>query len=125
MFVTQGPNDLYLKWMRTWPNEPFIRHLSFGNSEVLLVNSLKAHKEVMQTKAYSFVKPAFFEKLMGEFLGRGVLFSVGDEHRLQRRFLAGESHDICALRRDQIGHKERNLYAHMTRHRAILITKYS
>lgn len=55
------------------------------------MNSLEAHREVMQTKAYSFVKPKFFEKLLGEFLGRGVLFSVGAEHRLQRRFLAGKS----------------------------------
>lgn len=77
--------------MKEWPSAHFIRHLSFGNAEVLLVNSLEAHREVMQTKAYSFVKPKFFEKLLGEFLGRGVLFSVGAEHRLQRRFLAGKS----------------------------------
>lgn len=94
MFRASGPLDLYLKWMRTWPDAHFIRHLSFGNSEILLVNSLEAHKEVMQTKAYSFVKPAFFEKLVGEFAGKGVLFSVGDEHRLQRRFLASKSHHL-------------------------------
>lgn len=94
IFKEPGPNDMYLKWMRTWPEAPFIRHLSFGNSEVLLVNSLEAHKEVMQTKAYSFAKPAFFEKLMGEIVGKGVLFSVRDEHRLHRRILAGRSHNI-------------------------------
>ena len=77
--------------MRTWPSEHFIRHLSFGNSEVLLVNSLEAHKEVLQTKAYSLVKPKVFEKLIGELVGKGVLFSVGAEHRHQRRFLAGKS----------------------------------
>ncbi|KAH7412846.1 cytochrome P450 [Cadophora sp. MPI-SDFR-AT-0126] len=89
IFKTPGPNDLYIQWMKKWPSAHFIRHLSFGNAEVLLVNSLEAHREVMQTKAHSFVKPKFFEKLLGEFLGRGVLFSVGAEHRLQRRFLAG------------------------------------
>jgi hypothetical protein len=112
--MTAGPNDLYVKWMRTWPDAPFIRHLSFGNSEVLLVNNLKAHKEVMQTKAYSFVKPAFFEKLMGEFLGRGVLLSVGDEHRLQRRFLAGV-----------LQGSEPTENAHLTAFRAIRGTEYS
>ena len=81
--------------MRKWPSEHFIRYLSFGNSEVLLVNSLEAHREVMQTKADSFVKPKFFERLLGEFAGRGVLFSVGAEHRLQRRFLAGKRYKIA------------------------------
>jgi cytochrome P450 len=71
---------------------------------VLLVNSLEAHREVIQTKSYSFNKPKFFEKLVGEFAGKGVLFSEGAEHKLQRRFLAGKYHkrssyeDVCVLR---------------------------
>ncbi|KAL6837882.1 cytochrome P450 [Trichoderma camerunense] len=84
-----GPNDLYLEWVRKWPDAPFIRHLSFGNSEVLLVNSLEAAREVLQTKAYSFVKPSFFVKLVGEIVGLGLLFSVGDQHRQLRRITAG------------------------------------
>src|SRR4051812_48473203 len=76
--------------MRKWPDAHFIRHLSFGNSEILLANSLQAHKEVMQTKADKFVKPGSYETLLGEFAGKGVMFSVGEEHRLQRRFLAGK-----------------------------------
>jgi hypothetical protein len=49
MFKMSGPNDPFIQWMRKWPSEYFIRYLSFGNSEVLLVNSLEAHREVMQT----------------------------------------------------------------------------
>ncbi|TFB06885.1 Cytochrome P450 709B2 [Trichoderma ghanense] len=86
---TAGPNDLYLEWVRKWPDAPFIRYLSFGNSEVLLVNSLEAAREVLQTHGSSFVKPAFFEKLVGEMMGTGVLFSVGEQHKQLRRIMAG------------------------------------
>ncbi|RSL90429.1 hypothetical protein CEP52_014592 [Fusarium oligoseptatum] len=86
---TPGPNDLFLQWMRRWPEAPFIRCLSWLNSEMLLVNNLEACREVLQTNAYSFVKPAFFHTLVGEFLGIGLLFSVGDEHKRLRRIVAG------------------------------------
>ncbi|RBR19007.1 hypothetical protein FVER53590_10106 [Fusarium verticillioides] len=84
-----GPNDLYLQWMRRWPNAPFIRSLSWLNSEVLLVNNIEACREVLQTNAYRFAKPAFFHTLVGEFLGVGLLFSVGDQHKRLRRITAG------------------------------------
>ncbi|EMT65694.1 hypothetical protein FOC4_g10007802 [Fusarium odoratissimum] len=83
-----GPNDLYLQWMRRWPNAPFIRSLSWLNSEVLLVNNIEACREVLQTNAYRFAKPAFFHTLVGEFLGVGLLFSVGDQHKRLRRIIA-------------------------------------
>lgn len=86
---TPGPNDLFLQWMRRWPEAPFIRCLSWLNSEMLLVNNLEACREVLQTNAYSFVKPAFFHTLVGEFLGVGLLFSVGDGHKRLRRIVAG------------------------------------
>ncbi len=56
-----------------------------------MVNSLEAAREVLQTKAYSFVKPSFFVKLVGEIVGIGILFSVGDQHRQLRRITAGAS----------------------------------
>lgn len=77
--------------MRKWPDAPFIRHLTFGNQEVLLVNNLEAAREVLQTHAYSFVKPNFFVKLVGEMMGTGVLFSAGEEHKQRRRIMAGKS----------------------------------
>lgn len=76
--------------MRKWPDAPFIRHLSWGNSEVLLVNNLEAAREVLQTHAYSFVKPSFFVKLVGEMMGTGLLFGVGEQHRQLRRITAGK-----------------------------------
>jgi cytochrome P450 len=87
-----SPVAEYVAWAKKWPDEPFIRHLSFGNSEALLVNSISAHRQVLQTKCYSFGKPAFFERLVGDIVGKGLMFSVGDEHRTQRRQLSGAIH---------------------------------
>ncbi|KAI1070548.1 hypothetical protein LB507_006755 [Fusarium sp. FIESC RH6] len=84
-----GPNDLYLQWMRRWPDAPFVGCLSWLNQEVLLVNNLEACREVLQTNAYLFAKPGFFHTLVGEFLGVGLLFSVGDQHKRLRRIIAG------------------------------------
>jgi cytochrome P450 len=88
-FKAASPFELYLSWMRQWPEAPFIRYQSIGNSEVLLVNTLAAHREVQHTKNYSFVKPAFFARLVGEIVGKGLLFAEGEEHKKQRRLLAG------------------------------------
>ncbi|CAG1972953.1 unnamed protein product [Fusarium graminearum] len=84
-----GPNDVYLQWTRQWPDAPFIRCLSWLNEEILLVNSLEACREVLQTNAYFFAKPGFFHTLVGEFLGLGLLFSVGEQHKRLRRIIAG------------------------------------
>ena len=54
------------------------------------MNSLEACREVLQTNAYLFAKPGFFHTLVGEFLGVGLLFSVGDQHKRLRRIIAGE-----------------------------------
>ncbi len=88
-FRANGPYELYLSWSKRWPDAPFIRYISFGNTETLLVNSLKAHQEVLQTKCYSFVKPPFLARLVGEVTGMGLVFAEGDEHRRQRRLLNG------------------------------------
>ena len=89
LFLTNnGPNQTLLDWSRKWPKSDFIRYLSIGNSEVLLINSLQAHKEIMSTHVYSLVKPAFFRRLVGEITGVGLLFADGEEHKKQRRLLA-------------------------------------
>jgi len=82
------PNSVYLKWVYQYPDTPFIRYLSFGNSEQLLVNSLKAYKEVLQTQCYAFIKPVFFKRLIGGIVGDGLLFKEGEEHKRERRLLA-------------------------------------
>ncbi|KAL2061357.1 hypothetical protein VTL71DRAFT_7630 [Oculimacula yallundae] len=88
-FRANGPYELYLSWSRQWPKAPFIRYISFANTETLLVNSLRAHQEVLSTKCYSFVKPPFFARIVGEVTGMGLVFAEGDEHKKQRKMLNG------------------------------------
>lgn len=88
-YRANGPYELYLAWSQKWPTVPFIRYISFGNTETLLVNSLRAHQEVLSTKCYSFVKPPFFARIVGEVTGMGLVFAEGDEHKKQRKLLNG------------------------------------
>ncbi|KAH4004636.1 hypothetical protein HBH98_034170 [Parastagonospora nodorum] len=88
-FRANGPYELYLSWSRQWPTAPFIRYISFANTETLLVNSLRAHQEVLSTKCYSFVKPPFFARIVGEVTGMGLVFAEGEDHKRQRKMLNG------------------------------------
>ncbi|KAI0401322.1 cytochrome P450 3A5 [Xylaria palmicola] len=84
-----SPIGLQLDWSRKWPDAPFIRYLSIAGREALVVNSLAAHKAVLQTHVYDFVKPPFFARLVGEIVGKGLLFAEGEDHKRQRKLLTG------------------------------------
>ncbi|KAI0183385.1 cytochrome P450 3A5 [Xylaria flabelliformis] len=88
-FRADSPIGLQLDWSRRWPDAPFIRYASVAGREALIVNSIAAHKAVLQTHAYDFVKPPLFARLVGEIAGRGLLFAEGEDHRHQRKLLAG------------------------------------
>ncbi|KAG8162855.1 hypothetical protein KVR01_007333 [Diaporthe batatas] len=81
------PSDLETQWMKIDPDAPFIRYLSLFNREMLMVNNVRAQREVLQLKCYSFVKPEYWERVVGELAGRGILFTEGDEHKRQRKLL--------------------------------------
>ncbi|KAJ3540627.1 hypothetical protein NM208_g2693 [Fusarium decemcellulare] len=66
------PSELEIRWMKEYPDAPFIRYLSLLNREVLMVNNAHAQKAVLQTKCYSFVKPPFWERIIGEIAGKGL-----------------------------------------------------
>ncbi|KAK4442588.1 cytochrome P450 [Podospora aff. communis PSN243] len=83
-----SPVGLHLKWHHTWPDAPFIRYLGLGNQETLLINTLEAHKEVLQTHCYSFVKPEVLYRFVGEISGRGLLFIEGEQHKRLRRAMS-------------------------------------
>ncbi|KAL2200646.1 cytochrome P450 [Corynascus similis CBS 632.67] len=85
------PNEPYLSWMRQWPRTPhgLIRYLDVGNSDAVLVTGLAAHKEILHDKCYSFQKPPFFKRLIADTVGFGLVFTEGEEHKKQRRLLAG------------------------------------
>lgn len=54
-----------------------------------MVNNAQAQKAVLQTNCYSFIKPPYWERVVGEISGKGILFTEGDEHRKQRKLLIG------------------------------------
>jgi hypothetical protein len=51
---------------------------------------------VLQTSCYAFEKPQWLSRIVGEIAGTGLLFAEGDEHKKQRRLLAGKIDMILA-----------------------------
>ncbi|KEF51083.1 uncharacterized protein A1O9_12865 [Exophiala aquamarina CBS 119918] len=86
---TASPTSLQVAWMRADPKATFIRYLSFRNRETLILNSPQAHREVLQTNCYAFVKPAFLKRVIGDMAGHGIMFTEGDAHKRGRRLLVG------------------------------------
>ena len=75
--------------MREWPDAKMIRYFSFANSEALLVTGLDSLREILSVQTYSFVKLPVFEKLVWPIVGKGLLFAEGEEHKTQRKLVAG------------------------------------
>lgn len=76
-----------MRWSSTWPDSPFIRYRVLANKEILLINTVEAHRQILQTKCYDFVKPKFLTRLLGEIVGTGLLFAEGHEHKKQRKMI--------------------------------------
>ncbi|KAI1084355.1 cytochrome P450 [Whalleya microplaca] len=89
LIKADSPPELYVKWMKQFPDAPVIRYLTFANTEVLVCNSLNSFKDVLQTNCYSFHKPDRWRRMMVEITGKGVLSLEDEEHRLHRKMLAG------------------------------------
>jgi cytochrome P450 len=83
-----------LRMMREHPDAPLIRYMHAGNSEWVLLNSVQACKEMLQSKCYQFEKPEFFRRVVGEIAGVGLVNIEGAEHKKQRRLLNGR---ICRV----------------------------
>ncbi|CAG9956312.1 unnamed protein product, partial [Clonostachys rosea f. rosea IK726] len=82
---------LYQEWSRRWPESPFIHFLGLFNSEYLIINSVQAYQEVLQTKNSSFSKPALTRKAATVVIGDGLPFAEGDLHRRRKGVLLMES----------------------------------
>ncbi|TVY19605.1 Cytochrome P450 monooxygenase FUM15 [Lachnellula arida] len=95
-----GPGVLELSWCRTFPDAKIIRYFGVGNQEYVLLNSRKAHRDVLQKNCYDFQKPHWLARIVGEIAGTGLLFAEGDFHKKQRRLLTGQYSGtalVCAL----------------------------
>lgn len=73
--------------MKEHPDAPFIRYLTFGNTEVLVPNSLAAHKEILHNQCYSLSKAKWFLRIVKEVAGHGLVLMEGEEHRAHRKML--------------------------------------
>ncbi|KAI1404488.1 cytochrome P450 [Hypoxylon fuscum] len=89
LIKAKSPEELYVKWMKDFPEAPVIRYLTFANAEVLVCNSLNSFKDVLQTYCYAFHKPYRWRRMMVEITGKGVLSLEDDEHRQHRKMLTG------------------------------------
>ncbi|KAI2602773.1 cytochrome P450 [Hypoxylon sp. NC1633] len=89
LIKAKSPPELYVKWMKDFPDAPIIRYLTFANTEVLVCNSLNSFKDVLQTNCYAFQKPDRWQRMMVEITGKGVLSLEGNEHRQHRKMLGG------------------------------------
>ncbi|KAK7958011.1 cytochrome P450 [Apiospora saccharicola] len=86
---SESPNDLYIKWMKQWPDAPIIRYLGVFNREVLVVNSLTSYKNLVQTNCYALAKPGWWRGVTRDIVGDGIIVMEGEEHRTHRKMLSG------------------------------------
>jgi cytochrome P450 len=98
LLKAETPTTLYVQWMNQYPDAPFIRYLSIANAEVLVPNSLNAHKEILQTQCYSLSKAKWFLRVVKEVAGHGLILMEGDEHRAHRKML-GNSFSLKNIRK--------------------------
>ncbi|KAI6080226.1 cytochrome P450, partial [Hypoxylon rubiginosum] len=84
----ETPTSLYIRWMRENPDAPVIWYFSFANTEVLVVNSIQAHKALLQTHCYDFRKPDTLRHMVKEIVGNGIFMLEGEIHRARRKMLA-------------------------------------
>ncbi|KAH0566078.1 hypothetical protein GP486_000516 [Trichoglossum hirsutum] len=69
-------------WIQTVPNDGIIRYLDFLNSEVIFPTSAKALGEILTVKSDEFIKPPAINRAVKDFLGSGLLFSEGEDHKV-------------------------------------------
>lgn len=75
----------HLKWMKEYPNQPFIRYHGLFNQERLLTNTQAAHQYIL-TNCYEYPKPGDVGFLLKTILGaEGILFAEGETHKRQRK----------------------------------------
>lgn len=89
-YRAESPTDLFRSWSAQWSNAPLIRYKGLLNMEHVLLNTVEAHKQVLQTHCYSFKKPGIFARLVKDISGKGLLFTEGHEHKRQRKLITSK-----------------------------------
>lgn len=70
------------------PDAPLIRYLSLANTEIILVNSLEAHRQVLQTQNDLFERPNVVMRMIRRFSENGLASFERDEYRAHRKVLS-------------------------------------
>ncbi|KAK7700988.1 hypothetical protein SLS64_010582 [Diaporthe eres] len=78
-----------VKLSRQYPEAPLIRYLSLANTEVILVNSVEAHRQVLQTHNDLFERPSAIRRMIKRFSGDGLTSFESDEYLAHRKVLSG------------------------------------
>ncbi|KAK7206340.1 cytochrome P450 [Myxozyma melibiosi] len=79
--------DQGLRMSREYPGLPFSRFYGPFGTDQLLPGTIEAHRQILQTKCYKFKKPTTVSRGFKQFIGDGLFFSEGDQHKMQRRLL--------------------------------------
>lgn len=75
----------HMRWLKEYPDTPFIRYTGLWGAERVMVSSSKAFQHILQN-AYNYPKPPDMSEGLRRILGaKGILFAEGDVHRRQRK----------------------------------------
>ena len=74
-------------WTNTVTNNGLIRFLGAFNQEWLIVCSRDGIRELLNQRAYEFIKPPSHGGSIRRKFGKGLLTAEGDEHKVSHDFL--------------------------------------
>lgn len=84
------------------PDAPLIRYLTLANTEIILVNSLEAHRQVLQTQNDVFERPNAVMRMIKRFSGDGLASFEGEAYRAHRKVLSGCFTPDCLRRLEPV-----------------------
>lgn len=96
------PMSFPVKLSRQFPEAPLIRYLSLANTEIILVNSLEAHRQVLQTHNDLFERQSAIRRMIKRFSGDGLTSFESDEYRAHRKVLSGCFTPDCLRRLEPV-----------------------
>lgn len=82
------PMSFAVKLSRENPDAPLIRYLSLANTEIILVNSLEAHRQVLQTHNELFERPNVMMRMIRRFSENGLASFERSEYHAHRKVLS-------------------------------------
>ena len=87
--LERPPGRRFAAWMNQTPNNGIIHFRSFAHfGSRLVLTTPETLAEVLNTKAYDWVKPAPARRFLARVLGDGLIVVEGREHKLQRKGVA-------------------------------------